>query len=327
MADPPGSPAPARPRHFAAVVLGAVLWGTGGLAGSSLGARSDLDPLMVAAFRLLGGGLLLVVVLALLGRLRRVSWSRAVVGRVVGTGVLAALYQSAYFASVALTSVSVATVVALGSAPVLVASATAVRARRRPSTVTVVALVSALVGLVLLVGVPADAGRDVLGGAALALVAAAAFATMTVVNTRPVAGLDALTLTGVSFSLGGALLAAVAAAAGSFALPTSATAWVLLAYLGAGPTALAYGAYFTGLRTVPATTASLLALLEPLTATLGAVVLRGEPFGALAVVGALLMAAAVVLLRPAQDVPTSAGASPTMDRGPARWSGPRSPRG
>ncbi len=327
MADRSGSPAPARPRDFGLVVLGAVLWGTGGLAGSSLGEGSDLAPLMVAAFRLLGGGVLLVVVLAVLGRLRRVAWGRPVTARILGTGVLAALYQSAYFGAVALTSVSVATVVALGSAPVMVAAATAVRTRRRPSAVTVLAIVTALAGLVLLVGVRAARDGHLLAGIGLALVAAAAFATMTVVNGRPVPGLDALTLTGTSFALGGALLAVLAAVTGSFALPTSGTGWGLLAYLGAGPTALAYGAYFTGLRTVPATAASLLALLEPLTATVGAVVLRGEPFGAAGVAGGLLMAAAVVLLGPRRDVPTRTGASPTMDRGPARWSGPRSPRG
>ena len=58
---------------------------------------------------------------------------------------------------------------------------------------------------------------------------------------------------------------------GRSALPGDAEGWVLLAYLAVVPTAAAYSAYFTGLRGVPATTAALLALLEPLTATIGAV--------------------------------------------------------
>ena len=54
---------------------------------------------------------------------------------------------------------------------------------------------------------------------------------------------------------------------------------MLLTSLAVVPTAAACSAYFTGLRRVPATTAALLALLEPLTATVGAVVLRDERLG------------------------------------------------
>ncbi|NTW41822.1 MAG: EamA family transporter, partial [Cellulomonadaceae bacterium] len=276
-----------RTSDFLLLVSGAMLWGTSGLAGATL-ASQGLGMLTVATLRLAVGGGVLLVGLALARRLHRLPRTRAAVSRVVITGVLAAAYQSCYFLAVQMTSVSVATLVALGAAPVLVAGATAVRTRRRPSSRTVVAIALAVVGLVLLVGVSSGGERPVLG-VALALVAAGAFATMTVANRVPVVGLDPLALTGTAFTLGAVILLPVTLVAATGGVPTAISGWLLVAYLGVGPTAAAYVAYFAGLRTVPSTTASLLALLEPLTAALGAFVLRGEDLGAGGVVGAALL--------------------------------------
>lgn len=305
-------------RDFALVALAGVLWGTGGLAGAALADTEQLPASAVAACRLLGGGGVLLVVLALTGALRRVPRTRAVAGRVVLTGLLAAVYQGAYFSAVARAGVATATLVALGAAPVLVAVGAAVLARRLPSGRTLLALALALTGLVCLVGTSGsgqagEGGRT--GGVLLALVAAGAFATMTAVNRDRSPGLGALPLTALAFTLGGIVLAAVSAAFGpGVSVPSTAQGWVLVAYLAVVPTAAAYGAYFRGLDTVPATTAALLALLEPLTATIGAVVLLDERLGASGVVGAVLLAAAVVVLRP------RARRSPTMV-GPGRAAG------
>jgi DME family drug/metabolite transporter len=287
-------------------VVGAVLWGTGGLTGAVL-ADQGMGPLAVATYRLGAGGLLLLVGLALVGRLHRVPLRRDVVVRVVVTGVLAALYQGFYFAAVVLGSVSTATLVALGAAPVMVAGATAVLGRRAPSVRTALAVGLALAGLVLLLGAPAG-GASAAVGAALALVPAAAFATMTVVNRTPVAGLGPLELTGVSFTLGAALLAPAAIVLGGPMRPASVTGVALLVWLGLGPTALAYGAYFGGLRSVEGATASVVALLEPLTAAVGAALLLDERIGIPGLVGGVLLASGIVVTRVA----------PTMAAGPRR---------
>lgn len=298
---PPG-PSSARtttPRAgFLAVVAGATLWGTGGLAGSAL-AGEGLPLATVAAYRLGVGGGALLLVLTLAGRLRGPRPTGTVVRRVLVTAVLAAAYQTAYFVAVGRSSVSLATLVALGAAPVLVAAATAVLARRLPSRRTVTALLLAVAGLVLLVGLAgAGVGADPAGGALLALGAAAAFAALTMVNRTGVPGLDPVLLTALGFSAGGLLLVPVALLGGGAVGPATATGWWLVLYLGVVPTALAYAAYFTGLRAVPATTASLVALLEPLTAALLAAVLLGERLGAAGAVGGLLLAAATVAVAP-----------------------------
>lgn len=295
---PPAPPARLPPARagFLAVVAGAVLWGTGGLAGSALAAEG-LPMVTVAAYRLAVGGGSLLLVLLLAGRLRRMARTGAVARRVLLTAVLAAGYQGAYFVAVGRSSVSLATVVALGAAPVLVAAATSVLTRRPPSRRTVLAVVLAVVGLVLLVGL-SGGGADPVGGAVTALGAAAAFAALTVVNRTGVPGLDPLLLTGLGFSLGGLLLVPVAVVGGGALVPTAPSAWWLVLYLGVVPTALAYAAYFTGLRSVPATTASLVALLEPLTAALLAAGLLGERLGVGGVLGGLLLGAATAAVAP-----------------------------
>ena len=106
-----------------------------------------------------------------------------------------------------------------------------------------------------------------LASAGMAVLAAAGFATLTLVSARPVTGLDDLTAAGFGFTLGGLVLLPLAAATGRVGFTPNPVTLGLLAALGTGPTAVAYTLYFRGLRTAPAGTAALLSLLEPLTGT------------------------------------------------------------
>lgn len=72
--------------------------------------------------------------------------------------------------------------------------------------------------------------------------------------------------------------------------------WGLLLYLGLTPTALAYGLFLTGVRQVGATVATLVTLLEPLTATLLAWLLLGERLAPLGLLGVVLLVTALALL-------------------------------
>jgi drug/metabolite transporter, DME family len=306
---PAGAVGAPDPRDFGLVVLGATLWGTGGIAGAALAEAGGLSPVAVAAVRIAGGGILLLLVLAATRRLR-VAASGAVLQRLTSVAVLLALYQAAYFSAVQAVGVGVATLVALGAAPVLVSAARSAVSRRVPEARVLGATVLALVGLVLLL-VPgrdlADAGvtDGIPGwhGPALGLLAAASFAAVTLVNRRPVPGLDPVGLTAVSFTAGGLLLVpwlliAGVTADGSAGSVDPVRAVGLAVFLAVVPTAAAWVAYFTGLRTVPATTATLVSLLEPLTAAVGATLLLGERLGPAGVVGGVLLALATVAVRP-----------------------------
>ena len=275
------------------LVASGLLWGTGGVTGSLLSRTTGLSAISVAAFRLTVGGVLIVVFLTVTGR--RWPSGRAAWTRITVIGLLAALYQSCYFTAVSLTSVPLATLVTIGTTPVIVLGVERASGRST-SRLAMSASGLALVGLGLLVGLPSGLGETaVLAGAGMAVLAAAGFAAVTLTGSRPVPGLDEETLTGFGFTLGGLALMPLAASIGGLSFRPGVSAFGLLIVLGTGPTAVAYTLYFRGLRTAAASTAALMALLEPLTGAILAAFTLGERLSAAGIAGAAILAVAVLL--------------------------------
>src|SRR4029077_6347775 len=167
------------------------------------------------------------------------------------------------------------TLITIGAAPVLVLGAE--RVTGRPGgRLAVLTTGLAVAGLGLLVGLPSGFRETaVLASAGMAVLAAAGFAAVTMVSSRPVPGLDDLTVTGFGFTIGGLLLMPLAQLAGGIAVRPGPAAIGLLVALGSGPTAVAYTLFFRGLRTAAASTAPRLRPLEPLTgATLARLLAR-----------------------------------------------------
>ncbi len=280
--------------HVLFLIVSGLLWGTGGLSGAELGRVTGLSAVAVAAYRLLaGGGLIVVFRTAAGGRWPARPATRAAWTRVAVTGLLAAAFQGCYFSAVSLTSVSLATLVTIGASPVIVQVVERIRGRGRGGAARTTVL--ALCGLGLLVGLPSGGFgySAVLASAGLATLAAAGFATLTLIGASPVPGLDDLTVTGFGFTFGGLVLLPFAAVSGLAFRPGPAAIGLLIA-LGTGPTAVAYTLYFRGLRGAPPGTAALLALLEPLTATVLAALLLGDRLSVPGIAGAALLLAAVV---------------------------------
>lgn len=274
----------------ALLVLAGVLWGTGGLAGAMLQTAAGLSPVSVAAYRLLVGGLLATVVVASQMQYLR---GRSVLVRLVVSGVLLAQFQAAYQVAVAQISVSLATLVTIGCVPVFVVLVSGVRERRMPGRRTLVAVGGAVVGLGLLSGGSAGAdGWQVVSGVGMSLFAGAGFSALTLVTARPLAGQHVVT--SAALLLGGVLLLPFALVDG-MGVPLSGDVLLLLGFLGVVPTAVAYGAFFLGLRHAQPTAAALATMLEPLTATVLAVAFYGERLTQGGVVGALLISAALGL--------------------------------
>jgi len=276
------------------LVASGLLWGTGGLAGSLLGRVAGLSAIAVAACRLTAGGVLIVCCLT--GTRRAWPSGRAAWARITVIGLLAASYQSCYFTAVSLTSVPLATLITIGTAPVIVLGADRL-AGRPAGRLAVLTTGLAVTGLGLLVGLPSGFRETaVLASAGMAVLASAGFAAITLVSTRPVAGLDDLTVTGFGFTVGGLLLMPVAwLAGGGITFRPGLAAIGLLIALGTGPTAVAYTLYFRGLRTVAASTAARLTLLEPLTGAILSALLLGQRLSVTGVAGAAIIGAAVIL--------------------------------
>ena len=286
-------PATVSGRGFLLVVLAALCWGTSGFSGRIVADRAGLGPLDIAWHRMAIGAVVLLAGFALTRRRRSappdVNRGTAVRLALVGSGLAA--YQFAYFAAVATAGVSIATLVALGLAPLLIAVGAALLGHGRPDRATLVALGVALVGLVLLVGISAgaDTGTTVVLGALMAVGSALGYAVVTLAGAGVPAGIP-VTLAGFA---GGALLLTPVALVVGLRFTTEPVSLAVLLYLGLVPSALAYAMFFTGLRTVPGAVASIVTLLEPLTATALATAFLGERLEPAALAGGLLVLAAV----------------------------------
>lgn len=132
------------------VCLAGVIWGTIGPGVKLVHEGSGLSPLTISAYRALAA---LVMLLGLVLGMRRLatSWSRARLQwrRALVVGGLTAVFQLLFFLAVVTTGVSIATVVCLGFAPVLLLGVGCYQRRRPPSVGAVLTVVVAVTGLLL----------------------------------------------------------------------------------------------------------------------------------------------------------------------------------
>lgn len=278
------------------LVLAGVTWGTSGTLGVLLRGESGLALLPAGGYRILVGGVLILAFVLLTGRLRpphtASGWRR-----VAALGLASGLYQVAFFSAIGLVGIAVATLVTIGSTPIMVLAVEALTGRVRLTGRLALALAAALTGLVLLAGSP-PAGlplADALIGAGLSLVAGASFAGISLLGANPHPDFDDATGTGLAFVGGGLVVLAVASTFAPIGFTVTPWALVLVVALGLVPSAVAYLSYLRGLRTQSGTVGSLVALLEPVTATTLAAIVFAEWLTPLAALGAALLLAAVVL--------------------------------
>ncbi len=269
------------------VAVAATAWGTGGAVAAVLYRTSGLGPVAVSCWRLVFGIVLLAGLHLALGERLGARWRDALV---LGAGL--AVYQTAYYGSIAFAGLAVGTVVTLGACPVVIALAARWLLGEALTAGRVLAVVLGLAGLVLLVGGGGAAGSAPVLGVACGLLSAAGYAVVTIYSRR--AGGDLSGATVGSFAVAALCVLPLAAAEGL--LPTAGgvtgtAAWLL--YLGAVPTALAYRLFFAGVAAVPATVTAVVTLLEPVAGVLIAVGLLGERLTAAAALGSALMLAAV----------------------------------
>jgi DME family drug/metabolite transporter len=280
------------------VTIAAVAWGMGGVVASVLYRTSGIGPLAVSFWRAAFGVAVLVGVQVVRRRPvgLRALFPRGWVMAVIGLGL--AVYQSAYYLSIAQAGVAVGTVATLGACPILVALGARLFLGERLTGRVVLAIGVAIAGLVLLVGGPGEVGPHPALGVAWALASAAGYAVVTLLTRRYAGsiGTDDVAKTLSSFGVATLCLLPLAVIEGllpSASVP-SAMGWLL--FLGIVPTAMAYTMFFNGLRTVPATTAAMLVLFEPVSALALAVAVLGERLGLPAVAGTVLLLVAVATM-------------------------------
>jgi DME family drug/metabolite transporter len=300
------------------IAFAATAWGVGGFVAAILYRTSGLGPIAVSFWRFVGGVALLLAVRPLVtagarrsgvcggeaGQSGTTAW-RVGPRRMILTGIGFAVYQTAYYAAIQLTGLAIGTVVTLGAGPVLIAVGARLFLGERLGVRGLITVAASLVGLVLLTGLR-DAGAAPLG-VAVALLSATGYAAVTLFSRASSARHtdDALDSALGGFAVGAVCLLPLAAVQGL--LPSSSHVGGtlgLLAFLGAVPTALAYAMFFAGLSTVRATTASVVALVEPVAAAVLAVAVLGERLTPAAYAGGavLLASVAILALRESRDL-------------------------
>ncbi|QXL83761.1 EamA family transporter [Comamonas sp. NLF-1-9] len=260
---------PASSRGLVLVLLAAMLWGSTGTAQAL--APSGLSSYWVGALRVaLAAGFF--VLLALRAPLRRGPWPWPRL--LLAAGCIAA-YNLSFFAGVRASGVALGTAIAVGSAPIWAGLIqTLVQGRLPPPLWWLGTLVSVASGALMTLA-QGEQLQLTPAGVALCLTAGLSYASYTLLNKGLVLHLGAAWTNLGVFGLAG-LLSVPAAWWLSGPLPALGGSWGVVLFLGLVSTGLAYLLFSSGLRHISGATGVTLALAEPVTAFVLAVLVVGE---------------------------------------------------
>jgi DME family drug/metabolite transporter len=293
-----------------AILLACFLWGTTGIASSF---APDVSPLAVGAFSMGVGGLLQTLVSMRLlkrdiGKIRALplAWCLG------GLGVV--IYPLAFYSAMRYSGVAVGNVVSLASAPFFTVLLECLISKRVPSRLWVSSLMIGVVGITLLAmnkGASSVHSEETvhLLGVGLGLLAGLSYGVYSfVAKTMIDANIDSRAAMASLFAGASVILLPSLWFTGEnlFATSTNASSVLYIAFL---PMFIGYLAFGYGLRTVAASQATLMTLLEPVIAASLAVWLLGEVINLPGWVGMGLILLCLVLQSRKSKAPKGKGAS------------------
>lgn len=291
-------------RDFLFLVGASVSWGTVGVVNRIIDAYSTTNALSMAFFRLIIASIIFLLVSWRSFGLRLFRLKRRDFGVVVVMGATQALYQACYSAAIPLAGVTISTLVALCAAPVIVALLSPLITGEHLTPTILVALVGTLIGTVLLVVTPTHSGTAGISsvmagisffGVLLAFLAACGYALFVLCGRLVSNTYHPLQINTLAFTIGALILLFLSPSTGlKLAYPV--WIWLLILYLGCIPTALAYGLFQIGIRSLTATVASIITLVEPLTAALLAWIVFREELSLLGLFGAVVLLVSMGLI-------------------------------
>lgn len=271
------------------ILFAAVLWGTTGT--TQAFAPENAHPIAIGTIRLAVGGLFLLSLVLLFGKLELKNWP---IKATVLAALSMALYQPLFFTAVTVTGVAIGTVVAIGSAPILSGLLEWIFFKSRPSKIWWVSTFLSISGCILLFTNRESAYVDPVG-VMMALGAGLSFASYTLSSRDMVQKFSSLNVVAIIFTVSAIFLAPFL-----FIFDMS---WVaslqgisVSIQLGVAATGIAYFLFAKGLANVSSSTAVTLALAEPLTAALLGVFLLGESLNTTAWLGIFLLIMGIAIL-------------------------------
>ena len=285
-------------RGMAIALIGGIFWGLAGVFGQFLFEYKGTNARWLVSVRLVLAGILLLstVVVKQRATFWKIWTDRKDAVTLILFGILGmAGCQLSYYTAVELSNAGTATVLQY-TAPVLILGYEAVRMRRRPRGFEIAALVLALAGTFLL-ATHGNPGSMSLSGKALAwgLMSAVMMAVYNLLPAKLMKKYGTFCVIGWGMLVGGIVLSAFTHPwyiVGRWDLE-AVVAMAVVVVLG---TVLSFSFYMEGVRMIGAAKASLLASVEPVTATIASAIIMHVVFAGMDVLGIVCILGAVLLL-------------------------------
>jgi drug/metabolite transporter (DMT)-like permease len=282
----------------ALLVMGAgCLWGTFGILTKTTYALTTLGPISLAWYRLIFAipfvGLLVVI------KRYPISVSRREIVLFIGFGFFSlTVFEALYFTSLAYTTVQHAAAL-LYTAPAFVALLSWFLLKEQMTPTKIAAIVLSVLGAFLILGLaenePLFASRTQIGDW-LALCSGLAYSSWYIFGKVLCRNREPAVTSLLGLCIGAVMLLPLSVAIEGFRLPLTLTAWELVAAVGIIPTAMAYLLYLAGLKLIEATTASVFAIMEPLTAAILAFFIFQETLSYASLLGFGLIISSILLI-------------------------------
>lgn len=285
-------------RGMAIALIGGIFWGLAGVFGQFLFEYKGTNARWLVSVRLVLAGILLLSTVVV--KQRATFWKIWTDTKDAVTLILFGILgmagcQLSYYTAVELSNAGTATVLQY-TAPVLILGYEAVRMRRRPRGFEIAALVLALAGTFLL-ATHGNPGFMSLSGKALAwgLMSAVMMAVYNLLPAKLMKKYGTFCVIGWGMLVGGIVLSAFTHpwhVVGRWDLE-AVGAMAVVVVLG---TVLSFSFYMEGVRMIGAAKASLLASVEPVTATIASALIMHVVFAGMDVLGIVCILGAVLLL-------------------------------
>lgn len=271
------------------VLLGAILWGTTGTAQTFL--PDNAHPFIISAGRSTVGGFSLLIIMVLWRKIKFKTWPWK---ETFYAAICIALFQLLFFSSVKLTGVAIASVVAIGSAPVFSGISEWLFLKLRPSRIWVISTLFAIVGCLFLF---LNKGEITINpiGIMYSLIAGMIFALYTISSKSLLEKEEAIPAVAMTFSVSALLLMPFFFIYDVSWLKEAGNIGIIF-YLGLATTSIAYVLYARGLNKIPSSSALTLSLAEPTTAAILGVFIVGENLSTMSWIGILLLLGSIVVL-------------------------------
>lgn len=280
---------------FIAIILASILWGTTGTAASF---APDVSPLAIGAIATGGGGLMMLV--KALPQLLRQRMLLLRHGRTVLLGGLCvAIYPLAFYSSMRLAGVAIGTVVSIASAPCFAVLLEWLLNRKAITVKWTASFILGALGILLLAqSKPEMAELEAVAGQrewgiVLGLIAGLTYAAYSWTARALIkCGVSSGGAMASQFGLATCLLLPSLIFTGDNVMASATNISVAL-YMAILPIFFAYLLFGYGLKSIDASTATLITLLEPVVATILAVIVLNERFslsgwGGIVLIGACL---------------------------------------